>query len=138
MSLYSLIFPAENRSFPLMRWLKITLRTIHLVGIAGMGGIFFSTPPNYQFFPFAVLLFLSGSFFVAIELWSNGVWLIQLRGIFIYLKLFFLSFIYIIPGYEIIIIILLIIISGFISHAPANVRYYSLFHGKRISSLQER
>ncbi|MDH3974588.1 MAG: hypothetical protein OEV42_09960 [Deltaproteobacteria bacterium] len=115
-----------------MRWLKISLRTLHLAGMAGMAGIFFSTPPNYHYYPFVILIYVTGFLFVAIELWSNGVWLIQLRGMAIYLKLVILSFLFALPGHEITMIIFLIIISGMISHAPADVRYYSIFHGRRI------
>jgi len=118
-----------------MRWLKITIRTMHLTGIAGMSAMFFSTPVNYDYYPFAILLYSSGLLLMTLEIWSNGVWLIQLRGIAIYLKLIILSFLYICPGHGTLMMTLLIVISGIISHAPADVRYYSIVHGRRISSL---
>jgi len=137
MGLYSTLFPIENRSFPMLRWTKIIIRTLHLVGITGLGAIFFSSPHNYDFIPFAIIAYITGLLFVALEIWSNGVWLIQLRGIAIYLKVTILALLFLFPGYETVFIIILIIISGMISHAPADVRYFSLFHGRRLSSLSK-
>jgi len=111
------------------------LRTIHLVAIAGVGGAFFTSSVN-DFSFYILILYASGFLFVFLEIWSDGVWLIQLRGIIIYLKLFFLLLLFLFPGNEKVIIILLIAISGIISHAPANVRYYSIFHGKKITTMR--
>ncbi len=42
MTLYRTVFPIKTRTFKNKRWLKITLRTFHLIGIAGVGaGAFF-------------------------------------------------------------------------------------------------
>lgn len=136
MNLYSLIFPAESRTFPFMRWVRIILRTMHLTGMAGMTGLYFSVPLNYQYYPFAMLTFTTGFFLVALELWSNGVWLIQLRGMAVCLKLFILSFLIVTPHHGLAVMMLLIIISGVISHAPGHVRYYSILHGRSISGME--
>ena len=40
MSLKSLLFPSNSRFFPGQRWANICLRTLHLVGLAGLGGGF--------------------------------------------------------------------------------------------------
>ena len=41
MHLKQLLFPAESRFLPGQRWVNILLRTLHLIGIAGLGGGFF-------------------------------------------------------------------------------------------------
>lgn len=38
MSLFRKLFPAENRSYPGKRWVETALRTLHLIGTAGIGG----------------------------------------------------------------------------------------------------
>ena len=58
-----------------------------------------------------------------IELWSNAIWLIQLRGIATLMKLAALLF-SMWAGTQSYIIIPVIIISGVISHAPGKVRYF--------------
>jgi len=80
---------------------------------------------------------LSGVLFVGLEIWSNGIWLIQLRGLAITLKLFFILLIYFFPDYSVFLLITVIIISGIISHAPGDIRYYSLFHKKRLDTLND-
>ena len=40
MVLKRLLFPVESRFFPGQRWANISLRTLHLIGVAGLGGGF--------------------------------------------------------------------------------------------------
>lgn len=70
----------------------------------------------------------------AIAVWNSGIWLIQLRGQAILLKLLLLSLMPLIPSQRLPLFLAILVISGVISHAPASVRYYSLFHGRRIDS----
>lgn len=72
---------------------------------------------------------------IAVELWSNGVWLIQVRGLAIMLKIVLLTLLLVTEEWAQPIIICIIILSGVVSHAPGDVRYYSPFHGRRIDSL---
>ena len=130
----SLFFPPKSRIFPGQRWVKIALRSLHLVGMAGIGSILFV--PEFPFLAgSAKLLVFTGVAIAAIELWSNGVWLIQVRGLAIVLKIILLLLIPSAGGAAQLLLIIVIVISGVISHAPGDVRYYSLFHGRRIDSL---
>ena len=40
MSLKYILFPPNSRFFPGQRWANICLRTLHLIGVAGLGGGF--------------------------------------------------------------------------------------------------
>lgn len=135
MEIYKYIFPENSRTFNYKRWFKICLRTIHLIGISGMGSGYYFRTPEKLLLPFIYLTIFSGILLVFLEIWSNGIWLIQLRGIAIYVKLILLATLPLISGHPVTVLIIVIVISGLISHAPGDVRYYSLLHGKRIEKL---
>jgi hypothetical protein len=61
-----------------------------------------------------------------LEIWCNGIFLIQLRGIAMVVKLLLLAgSLYL--NKDPYVMILVILISGIISHAPGKVRYYIVF-----------
>ncbi len=109
------------------------MRSLHLIGIAGVGAAFLFQLPETQWIPYMVLTLSSGSAIMLLEIWSNGIWLIQLRGLSTLLKLLILSTTFII-GLQSYILVAVILVSGIMSHAPAKVRYYSVFHRKIINS----
>ena len=76
-----------------------------------------------------LLTVVSGMAMMLIEIWSDGVWLIQLRGIGTLLKLGLLAMTFIV-GLQPAILLSVIIIAGLISHAPAKVRYFMLVQNK--------
>lgn len=133
MTISNLIFPQESRYFSGQRWLNIALRTAHLVGISGVGGGFLFNLEFELWRYYLILTLVSGSLMMAIESWSNGVWLIQLRGFAIFLKLSLLAILLII-GANSLMMISVIVISGVIAHAPAKVRYYYIFKWRPLRS----
>ncbi len=72
-----------------------------------------------------------------LDIWSNGIWLLQLRGVLILLKVALFSLLLINNEYTTPIFMTIITISGLIAHAPSDVRYYSILHRKRINSLYQ-
>lgn len=125
MHLKQLLFPETSRTFFAKRWLDISLRTLHLIGIMGIaGGVLFAAPEGL-WLPYAKLTILSGVAMVVLSVWSNGIWLIQLRGLMIIVKLMLLTFVSLDQNNSLVILIIIVIISGIISHAPAKIRYYS-------------
>ena len=77
-------------------------------------GYYFSTPEKLLL-PFIYLTIFSGTLLVFLEIWSNGIWLIQLRGIAIYVKLILLATLPLISGHPVTVLIIVIVISGLIS-----------------------
>lgn len=135
MSLYHIIFPDYSRTFRHKRWVKISLRILHLIGISGAcSGYYFKTAEEL-WLPFMFLTTLSGILFMILEIWTNGIWLIQIRGIAIFIKIILLTCLPYFNGYESITLFIVIIISGLISHAPGDVRYFSVIHGRRLEKL---
>jgi hypothetical protein len=108
-----------------MRWVNITFRTAHLVGVAGIGGAFLYNAPPEAWAPYFWLTIVSGFVLLILEVWSNSFWVFQLRGIATVAKLLvLLSALRV--GAEPYIIVAVIIISGVISHAPGKVRYFAI------------
>lgn len=111
----------------LRRLLKVIVRSIHLVGVAGVfGGAMMQVhAPVYL-----GLAIASGIVLVVMEAYSGLIWFVQLRGVAVYLKLLLLLAIHFYPAAVIAWLIVVIILSGFMSHAPSWIRYYSLRHGR--------
>jgi len=108
---------------------------MHLIGIAGLGGGFLYQSPKEVWVPYLILSIASGSGLMCLAVWTDGIWFIQLRGIVILFKLILLLSIPFLKGYGGYALIITIVISGVIAHAPGDVRYYSIFHGKRVEDL---
>jgi hypothetical protein len=134
-TLLRLMLPPQSRTFPGKRWVQISLRTAHLIGTAGIGGAFLYGAPTSAWLPYFWVLLLSGVAMVLLQLWSNAVWLLQLRGLAILAKLALLALVPLWPQAALPVCIAVVTISGVISHAPGNTRYYSLWHGRRIEAF---
>ena len=135
MTLIRPFFPARERDFKGKRWVKIILRTLHLIG-AVCTGIYLAPLQSDTKIPFVEIIVISGAMLIILEIWSNGIWLIQARGISIILKVSILSLFLYTDYHKMTILFAVVIISGIISHAPGGVRYYSFFHGKRVDFLE--
>jgi len=135
MSFASILFPKQSRCFAGQRWINILLRTLHLLGMAGVGGGYFYTAVGDVWQDFLYITLISGVAMLLLSIWSNGIWLLQLRGHAILLKLFLLMLMVVWPAYQAVCLILIIVISGLIAHAPGNVRYYSIFYRRRLDTL---
>jgi len=126
------LFPEHSRTFYGQRWFDIVLRTIHLVGLLGLsGGILFGAEQSL-WLPYFISTITSGSLMVLLSLWSNVKWLLQNRGLVIIVKVILLSLLPVLSGYEQYLLIIIVIISGISSHAPAKFRYYSPVLGREI------
>lgn len=115
------------------RLTKVAVRTMHLIGMAGMFGaaMYGAAEPTYFY-----LAMVSGVVLVGMEAYSGWIWFVQLRGVAVYLKLLLLLLLHVALQHTILILILVIILSGFMSHAPGWIRYYSLLHKKVVYSPQ--
>jgi hypothetical protein len=110
----------------LKRILKVVVRSIHLVGAAGTFGNAMTYTPSSIYITIAII---SGILLTILEA-SDWVWFVQLRGIAIYLKLLAIWIMHIYPNTAVPAMIFAILISGFFSHAPSTIRYYSIVHKK--------
>jgi hypothetical protein len=116
------------------RWLKISLRTAHLVGFAG---VFSSILTSSEQDVYWCITIVSGLGLLSLEALSNFVWFVQIRALAVYIKLILLTCVFFFDEYAWHCLVAIIIISGMISHAPSSVRYYSFVHGRKITSLND-
>ncbi len=113
------------------RLAKVLVRSLHLVGVAGVFGSALAAAGDSVYISLVVG---SGFLLVLMEISSNLLWLVQLRGLSIYLKLVLLLVMHLSPAHAIPCLISMILISGFFSHAPCWIRYYSLQHRMVVKS----
>jgi hypothetical protein len=119
------------------RWTKISLRTLHILAVAGVGGgILFGLEPDLWRNYWSLSL-VSGILLMAIDIISNPVWVVQVRGLVIFLKLILLALLGSDPSLDRLLLIFIIVISAVVSHAPGKLRYYSIYHKQVISSSND-
>ena len=118
----TILFPLSARDFPGQRWLNIGLRCLHLVGIAGIGGGYLFDLNEAQWLPYWQLVLGSGIALSMLYLWSSALWLFQLKGLAIIVKLILLGVAMAEPALRAELFILVVIISGLSAHAPGRVR----------------
>ena len=133
--LFRLLIPETPRVFPALRWVRITLRTVHLVGVAGLGGGFLYGADPAMWMPYLWITVVTGVVMVGVELWSTGLWLIQVRGLSVVVKLGLIAWLLRADHLELPLLMAVIVISGVVSHAPADLRYFSVFHWRRVDGL---
>ena len=121
----------------LKRWTKIGMRTLHLLSVAGVGGgVLFGIEADL-WVGYWWLALISGGLLMLIDVVSNPVWLVQVRGIVILAKLVLLAFLGSGASLDRWILLAVIVMSAVISHAPGKLRYYSVYHRKTITSAQD-
>ena len=130
-----ILFPAQTRLLPGHRWINITLRAFHLIGIAGLGAGFFYTGVDNAWHAYYYITLSTGLLMTLLSIWSNGIWLLQLRGQLILFKLLLLLTATVLPSIKFELILLIIALSSVVSHAPGDIRYYSIYHGRRIETI---
>jgi hypothetical protein len=116
------------------RWSKISLRTLHLLAVAGVGGGVLFALEKDLWINYWWLALVSGVLMMLMDIAANPVWMVQVRGVVILFKLILLVLLGINPGWDSFLLAVIIIISAVISHAPGKLRYYSLYHRRVISS----
>ena len=119
------------------RWTKISLRTLHLLTVTGVGGGILFGLEKDLWINYWWLALVSGALMMVIDIVSNPVWVVQVRGLVIFLKLILLALLGQDPGLDRVLLIVIIVISAIISHAPGKLRYYSVFHRKTITSAKD-
>ena len=119
------------------RWTKISLRTLHLLAVAGVGGGILFALDKDMWINYWWLAMASGILMMLLDIIPNPVWLLQVRGLVIMAKLILLAFLGSYPAWDSTLLIVIIIVSGIISHAPGKLRYYSVYHRKVITSNKD-
>lgn len=125
-----LLFPRPPRAFPGQRWVRIAVRTGHLASMGLLlGGVAAGhAPAELSAAMWGTLL--SGAVFVALELYQSGVWLLQLKGWAVMLKLMLFIGAVTTQEHSLPLLYAALVVGGISSHMPGRYRYYSPLHGR--------
>ena len=118
----------------LHRLLRTSLRTAHLIAFGAYYGahVFDIAPERLGLALVAVAL--SGVLFVAFEIFSAPVWLVQVRGVATAVKIVLFVCIPLFWDQRVALLTLIVVIGSVVSHMPASLRYYSLAHGRMVDT----
>ena len=116
----------EPRLFPGQRWVNILLRTLHLVGFAGVGGGFLFGLDEALWLPWWSLTLASGVGLTLLYLYTDLRWLLQLKGLAVIVKLLLLGTATLHPAWRAELFVAVVVISGVVAHAPGRVRGWRL------------
>lgn len=128
------LFPIEKREFAGKRQVMIGLRTLHLMGISGYAGFFLFGLEQSQWGTLGLLALISGLLMLVLEVWADGIFLLQMRGLAVLLKLAIFGWILFDPTWRVEGFFTIILLAGYFSHCPAKMRYYLPFSGVNASS----
>ncbi|QSX34411.1 hypothetical protein JYB87_03935 [Shewanella avicenniae] len=126
-----------NSIFWLQRITKTSLRTLHIVGVCGAsGGVLFAVE-SQLWYPYWVVALCSGALLMLWEIVREPSWIIQLKGVLTLVKLALLGSFFIIPQYMDWLFFAIIVLSVIVSHGPAGLRHYSIYHRRCINQRHE-
>ena len=125
----AILFPEPERSLPAERWVRIGLRTAHLMSMAAyLGGSLFAVAPDRLATPF-VLTLATGTLFALLEIHGTLNWLFEVRGLATVLKVALLALVPVLPAARAPLLLLVLAIGSVSSHMPARLRHHSLLTG---------
>ena len=107
------------------RWLSITLRSLHLVGVVLTAIAIFGSSPHQQ--AAFITTFVTGLGLFGIELWRSPQHWKEFAGAFVLLKLLLVLAMILMPGHAASLFWILLISSSVTSHAPKSFRHRRLF-----------
>ncbi len=136
--LAKLMFPAEPRSFPGRRGVKVLLRALHVLCTGFLTGayLFEAGPPARAAWWAASMV--TGLAILLLDLHESGVFLLQVRGIWVLAKIAALAALPLLPGREIWMLSGLVVVSVVISHAPGKLRYFVIVGGGRLHGAETK
>lgn len=136
--LLSILFPREPRRFTGQRWVKICLRSLHVL-CAGiyLGAYVLGVEGDLRTRWFLATL-LSGVAMLLVDLFESGAFLLQLRGLVVMSKLVLLAFIAKLGPAAVWILAAVAFFSVISSHASSGFRYYMIWGRGRIKGAETK
>jgi hypothetical protein len=130
-------FEYDEKKIPGARWLRTSLRTLHLIAVGALYGGYVYAVDSSRLWPALLSVLVTGGLLVCFEVWQARMWLVQIRGIATFLKLGLLAGIGIATDRAVLFLTLAIVIGSISSHMPSRWRYHSVLHG-RVAGPTER
>jgi hypothetical protein len=128
----SIFFPENPRHFPGQRWAKIILRALHVLAAGVYTGAWVFAVEDGIRLPWFFAALGSGLLLISIDLLETGVFLLQVRGIVVMVKLSLLFALPYLDGLEARILIGVVIASVISSHASSSFRYFLVWGRGRL------
>jgi len=125
------------RTIPGARWLRTSLRTLHLIAVGALYGGHLYDVEAARLLPALFSVLLTGGLLLGFEVWQSRIWLVQVRGVVTFLKLGLVASCRLAPDLTVAILTLAMVIGSVSSHMPSRWRYYSVLHG-RVAGPTER
>jgi hypothetical protein len=110
----------NKRDFPGRRWLSISLRSLHLVGVVLLGVALLAGGDRQTA---GSLVLATGLAIYGMDLWCNPKHFGELAGIFILLKLLLVGTMLAFPAAAVPLFWVLVVASSLVSHAPGHFRH---------------
>lgn len=120
-----------KRTSPVLRWLSVVLRGLHLATVILLGAALLHAPLDTGHAAWGVLL--SGAALMALDLWTKPHMLMEWSGGALLLKLGIVAWMAVDPHLRPPLFWLLVAWSAIFSHAPASFRH-APWWGKRVAS----
>jgi len=126
----------KPRSLPGARPLRTTLRTAHLIATGILYGGHVYGIPAERLWPALLGTIGSGAAFVALEVYSMPLWIVQIRGLASLAKILIVAAVAVWWDIRVWLLTLAVVIGSVGSHMPGKYRYYSVIHGRVIGEQE--
>jgi hypothetical protein len=113
-----------KRNFPGRRWLSISFRSLHLVGVVMLGAALLT---NGEHDSAGGLVLVSGLAIYGLDLWCKPRYFGELASFVILVKLLLVGSMLVFPAAAVPLFWGLIVGSSLVSHAPSHLRHIRIF-----------
>ena len=128
MNLFSVDPLPPNRNFPGQRWVRICLRSGHLLFMGLLVGGVAQGIPMSQLPEAYWGTLLTGGLFALLDFYNTFVWIYQIKGWVVILKIFLMAMAGQSEHNALLFLGAAVILGGISSHMPGSLRYYSVLH----------
>jgi len=136
--LFALLFPARYRYLPASRLLNVSLRSLHILGFSVFTGGYWFGQPNSELAPWLWLAMVSGGLMVLIELYGSFSFVVELRGLAVFLKLGLLALVPVAGERGLWLLATVIVLASVTSHMRGKYRHLSIVSTDTIERLAGR
>ena len=137
-ALRRLCFPPEPRGLPGRRAIKILLRAIHVPCAGILAAAYLFDAGDSARTVWMVGTVVSGLLILLLDLHQTGVFLLQIRGQVVLVKIVLLAMLPFFEAYRAPLLVGLVAISVLSSHAPSGIRYHVIFGGNRFKGASSK
>jgi hypothetical protein len=128
------LLSVETRPLPAGRALRTTLRTAHVLAFATLyGGHVYGLPPERLLWALVATV-ATGAAFLAFEVYSAPVFLVEMRGVATLVKLALVAAVAVFWDARVALLSIAIVIGVVASHMPGRYRYFSLLHRRIVET----